>query len=188
MSLKLYFVRHGQSVANLSERFYDDSRAELTMYGKGQAMDVGVKLKEMNVGFTAIYCSTYLRAMDTCAIALESADMRDRKVVYDDRLIERQFDGLFDKDITHDQYVELYNYESDLSEKMGVETLDHLETRARNFLEELRMKYAVGNILVFSHGIFGLAVYTVLNGRPNSGSMYDLRLLKNCEIKVFDLK
>lgn len=188
MSLRLFFVRHGQSVANLSERFYDDANAELTMYGKGQAMDVGVKLKEMNVGFTAIYCSPYLRAMDTCAIALESAEMKDRKVIYDDRLVERQYDGIFDKDITHDQYVELYNYDSNLSEEMGVETLDHLEARARSFTEELRAKYIVGNILVFSHGIFGLAVYTVINGRPNSASMYDLRLLKNCEIKVFDLK
>lgn len=188
MSLKMYFVRHGQSVANLRDDFYDDAKAELTMYGKGQAMDAGVKLKEMNVGFTAIYCSPYLRAMDTCAIALESAEMRDRKVIYDDRLVERQFDGLFGKDITHEQYVELYNYESDLSEKMGVETLDHLEERARSFVEELRMKYTVGNILVFSHGIFGLAVYTVLNGRPNSASMYDLRLLKNGEIKVYELK
>ncbi|MBR2659103.1 histidine phosphatase family protein [Candidatus Saccharibacteria bacterium] len=188
MSLNLYFVRHGQSVANLSKRFYDDAKAELTMFGKGQAMDVGVKLKEMNVGFTAIYSSPYLRAMDTCAIALESAEIKERKVIYDDRLVERQFNGLFGKTITHEQYVELFDYESSLSEQMGVETLDHLESRARNFIDELCVKYAVGNILVFSHGIFGLAVYTVLNGRPNSASMYDLRLLKNCEIKVFKLK
>lgn len=188
MSLKLFFVRHGQSEANLTDMFYDDANAELTTFGKGQALVVGQELKRLNVGFTAIYCSPYERARSTCAIALESAEMRDRKVIYDNRLMERQFDGLFGKTVTHEQYVELYNYESDLSEKMGVETLDHLESRARNFIEELRMKYIVGNILVFSHGIFGLAVYTVINGRPNSASMYDLRLLKNGEIKVYELK
>ncbi len=188
MSLKLYFVRHGQSEANLSESYYDDREAELTMFGKGQAMGAGIKLKEMNVSFTAIYCSPYERARSTCEIALQSAGMKGREVNYDERLVERQFGGLFGKNITHEQYVELYNYDSDLSEEMGVETLDVLEERARSFIEELRTKYTVGNILVFSHGIFGLAVYTVLNGRPASGSMYDLRLLKNCEIKIFDLK
>ena len=188
MSLKLYFVRHGQSAANLCESFYDDAEAELTMFGKGQAMGVGEELKEMNVGFTAIYCSPYERARATCEIALQYADMKGREVKYDDRLVERGFKGLYGRNITHEQYVELYDYDSDLSEEMGVETLDHLEERARSFIEELKAKYEVGNILVFSHGIFGLAVYTVINGRPASGSMYDLRLLKNCEMKVFDLK
>lgn len=188
MSLKLYFVRHGQSEANLSKVFYDDAEAELTMYGKGQAMGVGQELKEMNISFTAIYCSPYERAKSTCEIALQSAGLKDRTIIYDDRLIERQFDGLFGKIITQDEYVEIFNFDSDYDEEVGIETLEHLEERAKNFIEEIKAKYSVGNILVFSHGIFGLAVYTVLNGRPSTGSMYDLRLLKNCEIKVFDLK
>lgn len=188
MSLKLYFVRHGQSEANLCDFFYDDADAELTMFGKGQAMGVGKELKAMNVGFTAVYCSPYERARATCEIALESAGMKGRKVIYDQRLIERKFEGLFGKTITHEEWVELCSYESGLAASLGVETVEDLEERARSFVEEIKRKYPVGNILVFSHGLFGIAVHTVVYGHPESDSTYGVKLLKNCEIEIFDLQ
>ena len=44
-------------------------------------------------------------------------------------------------DITHEQYVELCDYNSDLSVKFGVETLPQVENRARNIINELKEKY-----------------------------------------------
>ena len=188
MSLKLYFVRHGQSEANLRDSFYDDSGAKLTEKGETQAAEAGVSIKNLGVKFAAIYCSPYERAKSTCKIALRAAGMEGCEFKCDDRLMERQFDGLFGERILREQYIELYDYSSDSPERLGVETLDHLENRARSFVEELKAKYDAGNILVFSHGVLGLAVYTVVYGRPASGSMYDLRLLKNCEMEIFNLK
>ena len=188
MSLKLYFVRHGQSEANLCDFFYDDADAELTMFGKGQAMGVGKELKAMNVGFTAIYCSPYERARATCEIALESAGMKGRKVIYDERLIERRFEGMFGQGVTDELWRELCSYDSTLAESVGVETLESLEDRARSFIEELKRKYPVGNILVFSHGLFGIAMHTVVYGRPDSETTFGVKLLKNCEIEVFELQ
>lgn len=187
MSLKIYFVRHGQSEANLRDDFYDDSEARLTRFGKEQANELGAKLKDLNVKFSAIYCSTYKRAIETCEIALEPANNINCKIYYDERLIERQFDGLFGRNITHEQYVELCDYNSNLSEKLGIETLPQVENRARSIIDELKEKYNEGNILVFSHGIFGLVIQSVLCGYPKSGNIYDLELLKNCEIKIFDI-
>lgn len=187
MSLKIYFVRHGQSEANLRADFYDDSKAKLTKLGEQQASKVGTKLKDLGVVFSAVYCSTYERAIKTCKIALNSASNIDCEVHYDERLIERQFDGLFNRDITHEQYVELCNYNSGLSEKFDVETLPQVENRARSIINELKEKYNEGNILVFSHGIFGLVVQSIVDGYPESGNIYDLKLLENCEMKVFDI-
>ena len=188
MSLNLYFVRHGQSEANLCKWFYDDAEARLTLKGKMQAAEAGESIKNLGVRFAAVYCSPYRRTKDTCMIALKSIGLERREVIYDDRLMERQFDGLFGKEFTKEQYIELYNYGSDLSERLGVETLDHLEARARDFVDEKKVKYDFGNILVFSHGILGLAVETVVNGRPASGSMYDMQLMKNCEIRIYELR
>ena len=188
MSLKLYFVRHGQSEANLSDLCYDDSEAELTMYGKGQAVGVGKELKEMNIGFTAIYCSPYTRAHDTCSIALQAAGLKDRKVIYDDRLIERRFDGLFGKTFDEEVWKGLCTYDSDTSETLGVETLDELERRARSFIDEMRVKYPVGNILVFSHGMLGIAMHTAVYGRPDTNTTFGVHMLKNCEIEILELK
>lgn len=188
MSLNVYFVRHGQSEANLRKEFYDDAEAGLTLMGKAQAAEAGELIKNFRVRFVAVYCSPYRRAKDTCALALESVGLNNYKIIYDDRLMERQFDGLFGKEYTKEQYIELYDYSSDLSERVGVETLECLEARARDFVDEMKAKYSSGNILVFSHGVLGLAVETVVNGRPASGSMYDMRLLKNCEIRKYELK
>lgn len=184
MSLKLYFVRHGQSESNLFDVFYDDADEKLTELGKKQSEDLGRKLK--GITFRAIYSSPYERAKSTCAIALESAGISGT-VIYDDRLKERDFKGLFSKNVSEDHYIELYKYGSDRSKRDGIETLDELEKRARAFLKDLKKKYQDGNILVFSHGIFGLAIYTVVYGRPASLSMYDLRLQKNGELRIFTL-
>ena len=188
MSLDLFFVRHGQSEANLCKWFYDDKEAELTLKGKMQAVEAGEYIRDLGVRFAAVYCSPYRRAKDTCMIAMESAGLERYEIIYDDRLMERQFDGLFGKEFAKEQYIELYNYGSDLSERLGVETLDYLEARAKDFVDEIRAKYDSGNILIFSHGILGLAVETVINGRPASGSMYDMQLMKNCEIRIYELR
>ena len=188
MSLDLYFVRHGQSEANLCKWFYDDAEAELTLKGKVQAAEAGESIKKLGVRFAAVYCSPYRRAKNTCMITLESASLESREIIYDDRLMERQFDGLFGKEFTKEQYIELYNYGSDLSERLGVETLDQLEARARDFVDEVKTRYDSGNILVFSHGVLGLAVETVVNGRPASGSMYDMQLMKNCEMRIYRIR
>lgn len=187
MSLKMYFVRHGQSEANLNDFCYDDSGAELTMFGKGQAVGVGKELKEMNVSFTAIYCSPYTRALDTCSIALQAAGMKGREVIQDDRLIERRFDGLFGKFLDKQLWKELCTYESDLAETLGVETLDEMERRARSFIDEMRVKYPVGNILVFSHGMLGIAMHTAVYGRPDADTTFGVHMLKNGEIEILEL-
>ena len=188
MSLKLYFVRHGQAESNLCEGFYNDAEAELTAIGRVQAEELGLFLRNLNEKFVAVYCSPYKRARDTCAIVLKYTKMEYYDVAYDDRIIERRFDGLFEKTVSTKDYIELYDYDSDLSKSLGVETLDHLEDRARSFIEELKTKYESGNVLAFSHGVFGLAVHTVVNGRPASNNMHDLQLLKNCKFQIFELK
>lgn len=192
MSLKIYVVRHGQSVANISEYFHDDSTDELTMAGKMQAMDAGYKIKHIKetekVDFDAIYCSPYERARATCAIALEAAGMKRRKVHYDERLRERDLDGLHGKKFDRELWIALQNFNSDLAEKEGIETYDVLENRAQSFIEDVKTKYPNGNVLVFSHGLMELAIYTTQYGRPVTGSTYDLRLLKNGEMRIYTIK
>ncbi len=191
MSLKLYVIRHGQSDSNLAERFYDDSKADLTTLGKAQAMDVGMRIvDELGRNVDAIYCSTYERAKATCAIALEYARMKSRKkdVVYEDCLVERNLEGLYGEPFNSDHWKALQNFQSDLAEKEGVETLDEMEARVKGFLEEVKSKYSDGTILVFTHGLLELAFYTTIYGRPESGTTYDLRLLKNGEWRIYEIE
>ena len=53
--MKLYFVRHGQSEANLRKEYYNDFWAPLTTLGQVQAATAGEKLKESGEEFSAIF-------------------------------------------------------------------------------------------------------------------------------------
>lgn len=188
MSLKLYVVRHGQSVSNIEEIFHDDKNDELTKKGMQDAIAAGIEIRNLGVSFDAIYCSPYERARATCSIALEAAGMKRRKVHYDDRLRERDLDGLHGKRFDRELWIALQNFNSGLAEKEGIETLDSLEDRARSFIKDVKEKHPNGNVLVFSHGLLELAIYTSTYGRPASGSTYDLRLLNNGEMRIYTLE
>ena len=95
MSIRFYFVRHGQSESNLKDDYYyNDEDAKLTELGMAQAAKAGYELKKYGVKFRAIFCSPYKRATQTCKIALIKAGMQNALAVIDDRLGERRYDGL----------------------------------------------------------------------------------------------
>ena len=184
MSVNLYFVRHGQSVANLQDKdfFYNDEDAPLTPLGREQARETGRNLREMEVHFDAVYCSTYERAKETCRLALKEMGLEDKKVIFDRRLEERKFNGLVGKVATSEHYRELFIYDSNRAIIDGVEPIDDLERRAQSFLDSMREQYNGKNVLVFSHAHYLVAVYAVVFGRPISGDYNEIRLLKNGEI------
>lgn len=182
MSVNLFFVRHGQSVANLQDFFYNDEDAPLTPLGREQARATGRNLKEMGVHFDVVYCSTYERARETCELALKEMGMDGTYVVIDRRLEERKFNGLVGKMATKEHYRELLHYYSNRSIIDGVEPIEDLEVRAQSFLDSMKKQYDGKNILVFSHGHYLMAVYAVVHGRPENGDYNEIRLLDNGEI------
>lgn len=66
--MRLYFVRHGESTANLRNEFSNRNQEQhpLTENGRAQVQAVAEKLKD--VPFAAIYTSPYLRARQTAEI------------------------------------------------------------------------------------------------------------------------
>lgn len=186
MSVKFYFVRHGQSTVNLRSDFYEDERAELTELGKVQAAKAGYELRDLGVKFRAIFCSPYKRALDTCKIALERAEMREALATVDNRISERKYGRLIGTVLDDGKIDDFYNYNLDCSVQYGAESLEALEERARMFIDEVVRNYQYGNILVFSHGDFGLAFRAVIEGRPESGDLYDWNCLKNGEMMVLE--
>ena len=187
MSVKFYFVRHGNSTANNGKVFFNGEDAELTELGEEQAEDVGRFLRNSKVKFDLIFCSPYQRAIETCHIALAIAEMRRTAVIEDDRISERKFDGLVGRVGTREHNRLIYDYNSDQSVKDGIETLEALEARARDFIDDMVKNHPDSNILMFSHGAFGLAFRAVIEGRPKSGNLLDYKLLKHGEVAIYEV-
>ena len=68
MIMKVYFVRHGQSQANLDKNFAGQTDAKLTELGKTQAEAIRPSLADISFG--KVYSSDLSRAHDTQKIAL----------------------------------------------------------------------------------------------------------------------
>lgn len=62
---KVVFVRHGQSIWNLENRFTGWYDIDLTPQGHEEAREAGILLKEKGYNFDVAYTSTLQRAIKT---------------------------------------------------------------------------------------------------------------------------
>lgn len=83
--VKVYLIRHGQTMFNAENKIAGQIETDLTELGKKQAQELGKKLKNDNVKFDAIICSTLKRAKDTAGIISKEIDV---PVFYDVNLVE----------------------------------------------------------------------------------------------------
>lgn len=86
---KIFFVRHGESQANLKDVFAgqrDD--CYLTERGREQAKSVADELIGRGIKFDRIICSPLVRAKETAWIIASRMGLIGAEVVYDPRLME----------------------------------------------------------------------------------------------------
>ena len=82
---KVYLIRHGQTDFNVEHKIAGQIETDLTELGRQQALDCALNLKNQNIKFDAILCSTLKRAKDTAAII---ASQIPAPVIYDADLVE----------------------------------------------------------------------------------------------------
>ncbi|KRL80098.1 histidine phosphatase family protein [Ligilactobacillus equi] len=66
MEYEVYYIRHGQTLLNLSHRMQGWSDSPLTEKGIQDAVEAGQLLKKENLEFSKVYCSDTSRAYNTC--------------------------------------------------------------------------------------------------------------------------
>lgn len=157
--MRVYFVRHGESVANVEETFSstDPTLHPLTIHGEAQVAELAESLQ--SVSFDLAYCSDLLRAVQTTEILL-----RGRGIDFgtDRRLREHNmgvFDGRRDEDAWNAlrEVVKAWNEDgrSDIGPEGG-ESLDELQERFFSFIDDLTQEFGEGNATVLMVGHMGL--------------------------------
>lgn len=158
--MRLYFIRHGESEANLVNEFSNRNHEKhpLTEKGRQQAQALAEQLRD--VKFSAIYASPMLRARQTAEIlngphALEiqitpaicehdAGDLEGRS----DRAAWDEYNKLFET------WIVTRNFEARMP---NGESFNEMVARFRPFLADLAQKYAGtdANVLLVGHaGIF----------------------------------
>ena len=171
--MKIIFVRHGESEANVAHILNDDPRrtVNLTAMGREQAKSAAESLRDIEL--TCAYASEFPRARQTAEIILRNFACPLR---IDARLNERisGMDG---------QHVDVFN---DLvrpdplhaKPERGESFVEQMQ-RLRSFMDEVALTCPDGVVLAVSHENPILAARALMNGNPEQTV---LAKLKNCEL------
>lgn len=174
--MRIFIVRHGQVPHNASRTYYDEDE-DLTALGIEQANTLKNKIRDLD--YDVIISSPLIRAIHTAKII----NVRNRKIIVDDRLKERSPGNLSGKPLESTNREEYWNFNS----KIQYGTSENMKTffsRVFNFLDDLKSKeYA--SVLIVAHSGVSKAFSAYFQG-INDGKFLE-HGLKNCEIREYDL-
>ncbi len=151
MTLNLYFLRHGETVASKTDDFCGTSDVELTAAGIIMAKDFA--LAYQSVPWKAIFCSPMRR---TIATAKPLCELIGMEMQLRDGLKEINFgkwEGKTPVEVNaefHDQYVR-WQSEPGWNAPPGGERAIDIARRSSRVIEEIEATYPEGNVLVVAH-------------------------------------
>ena len=151
MTLNIYFLRHGETVASKTGGFCGISDVELTPEGAMMAENFAEAYQ--SVPWQAIFCSPMRR---TIATAKPLVDRLEIETQLRDGLKEINFGAWEGKTPTevnaqfHDEYVR-WQSEPGWNAPPGGERAIDIARRSSEVIEEIEGTYSDGNVLVVSH-------------------------------------
>lgn len=170
--MKLYLVRHGETVENINQVHQGHSDGTLSKLGVRQSKRLAERLRREK--FDAIYSSDLGRASET---AKAIAKFHSKTPVHHVKeLRERDM-----ADFCGEPWVDEWDWD-DLPET--VEQNESMIIRAKRFLDSVYEKHPEGTVLFVSHGGILNALFASLNGKPMVEERFIL--LKNASITIVE--
>ncbi len=149
--MKVYFVRHGEAMDDVEDRYGGWYDPELSPKGFAQAQETAQKLKDKNIGAKLILSSPLKRTMQTAGPIGKLLELPIERSVY---LKERNTYGLLcgeNKSEAKEKYPELVDAYEKGGELLGYESYDFLLKRVAVLLRKLG-ELQDGPIICVTHG------------------------------------
>ena len=191
MHMKLYFIRHGETVWNTQAKLQGKSDIPLNEKGVALARVTGEALAD--VPFAAIYSSPLKRALQTAQLV---AGDRDVPIVTDRRLEEIGF-GIWEGLSCHKDHYEILSdsFQDFFLDPFGYqppaqgETVRHVCGRTADFLEELirKMGKEESNVLISCHGCTLRALMNYFYQDYTAG-FWRGHVPPNCSVSIVEVK
>ncbi len=176
---RLYFIRHGESKANVDGVWGANTR--LTEEGIRQAKRAAQHAKEKGLSFNLIISSPMIRAQETAKEIALAVGYPVESIVLDDSIKERYFGELEDSKVADDINMIHGKDETYVEKYKDVESMEALQVRANNVLARLKAR-PEENILVVSHSSFGRALRRSADAHQYTTSETAFSHLPNAEI------
>lgn len=173
--MKIYIVRHGQ-VPHNALKIYSNENEDLNEIGIKQAEDLKNRIENLN--FDIIISSPLIRTIHTANII----NINNKKIITDDRLIERNPGDLNGKPISYTNREEYWDFNSKIQYGTS-ENMRDFFNRVFDFLDDLKTKN-YESVLIVAHSGVSKAFSAYFQG-INDGKFLE-HGLKNCEIKQYE--
>lgn len=178
--MKLYVVRHGETMMNVLKLVNGHNEIGLNIKGKMQASRAAQAMEKEHVDL--VFCSPLKRTKQTCNII----NSKNIDVIYEPRLKERNARS---KQFTSENNIvmsEWYDINKDVLYK-DTEGFKSVCSRISEFLKELENKYPDKSILLVTHGDVCKAIYTYYFKLKDAIEISEFNQA-NCEIKKYTLE
>ena len=180
--MKILLTRHGQTNWNALKKVMGRCDEPLNDVGFKQAEETRSILFESDIDL--IICSPLKRAKQTAEVINKD---RNIPIIYDDRIIERdfgEFEGFEIKDFDFDGY---WNYYQNNHYEMA-ENIQIFFKRVYDFLDDIISKFPGKNILIVAHGGISIPIACYFNNSIPEGSLVAAGLvLGNCQVKKYEI-
>lgn len=201
----VWLVRHGQSTANLARQKAEAEKlatidyheremdVPLSAFGVGQSAAVGDWFKFQPEKPSVIYCSPYLRTLETARLIAENAGFQNVEIIQDERIREREL-GIFDR-LTRLGAMQKYPDEFERREHLGKfyhrppggENWADVALRLRNFWRDLCLTRADEKILIVTHEVV-IRVFRYVIERMTEAEIMAIDLasdIENCGVTSY---
>ncbi len=177
--MKLYVVRHGETIENANNCLVGRLNTSLTEKGINQAKQVSEYFKDKNIDLIVS------SPLDRCKKTAEIISQNKIPIIYSDSLLGRdhgEFTGKPRDSIDFDEY---WNYNKNIQYKKA-ESVRQLYDRVAKLIEELKMTYKDKNIIIVTHSGIMRVLYYYFKGIPKDGILSEITI-KNCEVFEYEI-
>jgi broad specificity phosphatase PhoE len=175
---RLFYIRHGETEANVAELLSGTLETPLTENGIKQATKIGREIKANLPKLDLIVCSPLERAYETAKLIAKEIDYPISKIQQNKLFVERTYGVLEGASNAH--FMKPGNYH-ELDTVQGAETIEELQKRAAgafNYINQLDYD----NILIVAHNAFGRALKRVTKNLPYTHEYEAFEQLPNATI------
>lgn len=156
--MKILFVRHGESVDDIEDRYGGWADFDLTDKGKSQLTEAARKISCLNQEFEIVYSSPLKRAFQAAEILANQLDLRLEVFEY---LKERNLNGMLTglvRSEAKEKYPDLVETHNRWEYVDGSERTEDFNNRVRNANKYL-LKTEHDSLIAVTHGLFMKAFY-----------------------------
>ena len=163
--LRIYFVRHGETVWNTLKIFQGRSNSPLTELGIEQAKKLSKHLE--SIDFKKVYSSPQERALQTTKLLLGNRNIDIIPIDEFQEINMGKVEGIPREEFEKNYPIEYHNFWNNAVEynptAYNGESYDEILDRVRIGLNKLIQENNDGNILVISHGVTLKALFNIIN-------------------------